>query len=79
MAWSHPRGTPSAGRGRRSAATLAPFSTSTAIPPRFWKDMPMEPDREQPPTEVERLRAEIEKLQAEATANPTSPTRHVER
>ena len=26
----------------------------------------MEPDREQPPTEVERLRAEIEKIEAEA-------------
>ena len=26
------------------------------------EDMPMEPDREQPPTEAERLRAETEKL-----------------
>jgi len=28
--------------------------------------MPMEPDREQPPTEAERLLAETEKLKAEA-------------
>ena len=37
-------------------ATPAPFPTSTAIPLRFRKDMPMQPDREQPPAELERLR-----------------------
>ena len=47
-------------------AIPAPFPASTAIPPRFRKDMPMEPDREQPPAELERLRTETEKLKAEA-------------
>lgn len=47
-------------------AIPAPFSASTAIPPRFRKDLSIEQGREQPLAGGGGLRAEIEKLATEA-------------